>query len=107
MRAQCAPMGKRRASRSARERKAAATAFASARVRERETQTAPVPPRTWGAAAMDALPSFLAAVTCGLAWFDPRFPGIDMLRIAAPLFFLELPLAIVFAFADVWRVPGD
>ena len=100
-------MGKRRASRAARERRAARTSLATARVREREALAAPVPPRTWGAAAFDALPGFLAAVLCALTWIDPRFPGIDMLRIAAPMFFLELPLAIVFAFSDAWRVPGE
>lgn len=54
-----------------------------------------------------ALPGLFAAAACGLAWFDPDYFGFDLLRIAAPLFFLELPLAIVFAFADAWRVPDQ
>jgi hypothetical protein len=64
-------------------------------------------PRTWGGAALDAIPSLLAAVACGLAWLDPQMLGFDLLRTVAPLFFIELPLAVVFASADARRVPGE
>ncbi len=69
--------------------------------------TAAARPRSWGDAALDAIPSLLAAVACGLAWLDPQMFGFDLLRTAAPLFFIELPLAVVFASADARRVPGE
>lgn len=82
---------------------AALAPVAPARASEPARPPAPHRGNRFGA----ALPSLLAAAVCGLAWFDPDYFGFDLLRIAAPLFFLELPLAIVFAFADAWRVPDQ
>lgn len=64
-------------------------------------------PRTWTDAFVDAVPDMLAALACGIAWQAPQALGFDLLAYAAPLFFIELPLAIMFLFADAWRVPGE
>ena len=63
--------------------------------------------RTWTDATLDAMPDALAALACGLAWKAPTMLGFDLLAYAAPLFFIELPLAAMFIFADSWRVPGE
>ena len=49
--------------------------------------------RTWTDATLDAIPDALAALACGLAWKAPDALGFDLLDYAAPLFFIELPLA--------------
>ena len=67
----------------------------------------PTLPRTWTDACVDALPDLLAALACGIAWRAPQALGFDLLAYAAPLFFIELPLALMFLFADAWRVPGE
>lgn len=64
-------------------------------------------PRTWIDAAADALPDALAALACAIAWMAPQVFGFDLLTYAAPLFFIELPLAVMFLCADSWRVPGE
>ena len=71
------------------------------------TPALPPAPRTWSDAALDATPDALAAIACGLAWKAPDALGADLLVYAAPLFFIELPLAILFIFVDSWRVPGE
>jgi len=63
--------------------------------------------RSLGAATIDALPDALAALACAVAWRAPEALGFDLLIATAPLYFIELPLAIGFAFADKWRVPGE
>lgn len=63
--------------------------------------------RTWANASLDALPDALAALACAIAWKSPDVFGWDLLMLAAPLFFIELPLAVMLLFADVWRVPGE
>lgn len=65
---------------------------------------APVATRTYGSAALDALPDALAAAACAIAWADPRALGFDLLASAAPLYFIELPLAVIVAFAGVRRL---
>ena len=52
-------------------------------------------------------PDALAALACALTWRAPDALGFDLLMATAPLYFIELPLAIGFAFADAWRVPGE
>jgi hypothetical protein len=63
--------------------------------------------RTYASASLDALPDALAALACAIAWKSPGAFGPDLLMLAAPLFFIELPLAVMLLFADVWRVPGE
>lgn len=64
-------------------------------------------PRTWIDALVDALPDVPAALACAIAWQAPRALGFDLLGYAAPLYFIELPLAAMFLCADSWRVPGE
>jgi hypothetical protein len=64
----------------------------------------PVASRTYGSAILDALPDALAAAACGIAWAAPRALGFDLLAGAAPLYFIELPLAVIVAFAGVRRL---
>jgi hypothetical protein len=64
----------------------------------------PVAKRTLREAALDALPDALAALACAIAWIAPAAPGFDLLAYAAPLYFVELPLAIVTTLAGVRRI---
>lgn len=65
---------------------------------------APAARRTLREAALDALPDVLAALACGIAWASPRAPGFDLLSFAAPLYFVELPLALLTTLAGVRRI---
>jgi hypothetical protein len=64
----------------------------------------PAARRTLGEAALDALPDALAALACAIAWASPRALGFDLLAYAAPLYFVELPLALVTTLAGVRRI---
>ena len=65
---------------------------------------APAATRTYGDAALDALPDVLAALACAIAWIAPHALGFDLLAYAAPLYFVELPLAFVTTLAGVRRI---
>lgn len=71
------------------------------------SETLPRVNRSYASASLDALPDVLAALTCAVAWKSPTALGPDLLMLAAPLYFIELPLAVMLLFADVWRVPGE
>lgn len=60
--------------------------------------------RTWSVAAMDALPDTLALGACLLAWFAPAAVRIDLIAWAAPLYFVEFPLALLALFGGVTRL---
>jgi hypothetical protein len=53
---------------------------------------------------LDALPDLLAAIACATAWIRPDALGFDLLMWTAPLYFVELPLALVLLFAGVRRM---
>jgi hypothetical protein len=61
--------------------------------------------RTPAQAVADAVPDVLALVACIVAWRSPHAFGIDLVRWTAPLFFVELPLALLTMFAVIRRVP--
>lgn len=64
---------------------------------------APPSRRTYAAAALDALPDFVAAAACAVAWRAPQAFGFDLLMWAAPAYFVELPLALLLTYAGVRR----
>lgn len=77
------------------------------RRRAKRKPAAPGPhrPRTLVTAFADALPDALACGACLLAWVDPKaIAGVDLVAYAAPLFGVQLPLAIIGLFAGVSRL---
>jgi hypothetical protein len=78
--------------------------------RKRRTQhpspePAPHRPRTLGTALADALPDAIACGACLLAWVAPRaIGGVDLIAYAAPLFGIQLPMALIGLFAGVSRI---
>jgi hypothetical protein len=60
--------------------------------------------RTWAVALMDALPDALALGACLLAWLAPTALRIDLVAWAAPLYFVEFPLALILLFGGVTRI---
>lgn len=60
--------------------------------------------RTWSVAAMDALPDTLALGACLLAWLAPGAVRFDLIAWAAPLYFVEFPLALLALFGGVTRL---
>lgn len=65
----------------------------------------PRPPRTVGIALADAVPDALACAACLLAWVRPQaIAGFDLIAFAAPLFGIQIPMAIVGLFTAVSRI---
>lgn len=60
--------------------------------------------RTWSVAALDALPDTLALGACLLAWLAPGAVRFDLIAWAAPLYFVEFPLALLALFGGVTRL---
>lgn len=60
--------------------------------------------RTWAVALMDALPDTLALGACLLAWLAPTAVRFDLIAWAAPLYFVEFPLALLLLFGGVTRI---
>lgn len=60
--------------------------------------------RTWAVALMDALPDTLALGACLLAWLAPAAVRFDLIAWAAPLYFVEFPLALLLLFGGVTRI---
>lgn len=60
--------------------------------------------RTWAVALMDALPDALALGACLLAWLAPAALRFDLIAWAAPLYFVEFPLALLLLFGGVTRI---
>jgi hypothetical protein len=60
--------------------------------------------RTWMVALMDALPDTLALGICLLAWLAPSALRFDLVAWAAPLYFVEFPLALILLFGGVTRI---
>jgi hypothetical protein len=75
------------------------------RAKREQAATPPHQPRTVGTALADALPDALACGACLLAWVRPQsIGGVDLVAYAAPLFGIQIPMAIIGLFTGVSRI---